>query len=88
MDIFDDYKYLFFMCGGVITTGGLFLFVMNVYNYNRLEKANRGKETEQNQNSVENQEQASGSEAQMELMDSEVKETNTALTQHSQLGSN
>ncbi|XP_014822754.1 PREDICTED: monocarboxylate transporter 2-like isoform X1 [Poecilia mexicana] len=68
VDIFDDYKYLFFMCGGVITTGGLFLFVMNVYNYNRLEKANRGKDTAQNHNTVENQEQASSSEAQMELM--------------------
>lgn len=87
MDIFDDYKYLFFMCGGVITTGGLFLFVMNFYNYNRLEKANRGKETKQNRNTVENQERASR-EAQMELMDSEVKETNMAQPEYSQLGSN
>lgn len=66
------------MCGGVITTGGLFLFIMNVYNYKRLDKAKRGKGTEQNQNTVENQEQASSSEAQMELMNPEVNDMNTA----------
>uniref|UniRef100_A0A146QYT1 Major facilitator superfamily domain-containing protein 4-B n=1 Tax=Fundulus heteroclitus TaxID=8078 RepID=A0A146QYT1_FUNHE len=78
VDVFGDYKYLFFMCGGVITTGGLFLFVMNVYNYNRLDRASRGDDAEQNQNTTENQEQVSSSEAQMELMDPEANETNTA----------
>ncbi|XP_015240749.1 PREDICTED: monocarboxylate transporter 2-like [Cyprinodon variegatus] len=76
VDIFGDYKYLFLMCGGVITTGGVFLLIMNVYNYNRLDKAKRGNSseqnqnnTEQNQNTIENQEQESSSEAQRELMD-------------------
>ncbi|XP_061689798.1 monocarboxylate transporter 2-like isoform X2 [Syngnathoides biaculeatus] len=38
VDIFGDYKYLFFLCGGVIVTGGIFLFIMNIYNYHMLEK--------------------------------------------------
>ncbi|XP_061730928.1 monocarboxylate transporter 2-like isoform X2 [Nerophis ophidion] len=41
VDIFEDYKYLFFMCGAVIVTGGLFLFVMNFYNYHMIEKQRR-----------------------------------------------
>lgn len=76
VDIFGDYKYLFLMCGGVITAGGVFLFIMNVYNYNRLDKAKKGNSSEQNQNNmeqnqntIENQEQESSSEAQRELMD-------------------
>ncbi|CAL8336553.1 unnamed protein product [Merluccius merluccius] len=33
-----DYRYLFIMCGAVIVTGGLFLFVMNVYNYHLMDR--------------------------------------------------
>ncbi|KAF3689556.1 Monocarboxylate transporter 2 [Channa argus] len=57
VDIFGDYKYLFFMCGSVIVTGGLFLFIMNIYNYYMLEKENRAMDREQNQNNIENQDQ-------------------------------
>lgn len=32
---------MFIMCGAVITTGGLFLFVMNVYNYHLIDKKRR-----------------------------------------------
>ncbi|XP_077386661.1 monocarboxylate transporter 2-like [Festucalex cinctus] len=38
VDKFGDYKYLFFLCGAVIVSGGIFLFVMNIYNYHMLEK--------------------------------------------------
>ncbi|KAL6111849.1 uncharacterized protein ACO6RY_08735 [Pungitius sinensis] len=57
VDIYDDYKYLFFMCGSVIVTGGLFLFVMNIYNYHMLEKEKPAKVREQNQITMENQDQ-------------------------------
>lgn len=42
VDIFDDYQYLFFLCGAVIVSGGIFLFVMNLYNYRRLENERAG----------------------------------------------
>ncbi|KAF7208214.1 monocarboxylate transporter 2 [Nothobranchius furzeri] len=58
VDVFHHYKYLFYMCGGVIIAGGVFLFVLNVYNYHMLEKENLEKTTEPNQNTLENQEQA------------------------------
>ncbi|KAM3877909.1 monocarboxylate transporter 2-like [Diretmus argenteus] len=38
VDVFGEYKYIFFMCGSVNVTGGLFLFVMNMYNYHMLDK--------------------------------------------------
>ncbi|KAM8916843.1 monocarboxylate transporter 2-like isoform 2-T2 [Spinachia spinachia] len=57
VDIFNDYKYLFFMCGSVIVTGGLFLFVMNIYNYYVLEKEKPAKVREQKQITIENQDQ-------------------------------
>ena len=64
MDVFGDYKYLFFMCGAVIVAGGVFLFVMNVYNYHMLEKEKTGKKSQQGQN-MENQGQVSISEAEV-----------------------
>ncbi|XP_061902960.1 monocarboxylate transporter 2-like isoform X3 [Entelurus aequoreus] len=50
LDVFDDYKYLFLMCGAVIVTGGLFLFVMNFYNYHMLEKQRRRQLNPKNHN--------------------------------------
>lgn len=86
VDVFGDYKYLFFMCGSVIVTGGLFLFVMNIYNYHMLGKENTAKGIEQNQNNTENQDRVSVLEAETkqtresetELTDPEAKETNGA----------
>lgn len=57
MDVFHDYKYLFFMCGSVILTGGLFLLVMNVYNYRQLQKEEAAKDTEREQKDSENPDQ-------------------------------
>ncbi|KAL3059090.1 hypothetical protein OYC64_011092 [Pagothenia borchgrevinki] len=84
VDIFGDYKYLFFMCGTVILTGGLFLFIMNIYNYHMLEKEKPGKDGEQNQLNVESQEHVSAlevemkhtPEAEMERSEPEAKEAN------------
>ncbi|KAM4612959.1 monocarboxylate transporter 2-like [Polymixia lowei] len=44
VDFFNDYKYLFIMCGAVILTGGVFLFVMNIYNYHMLDKERAAKD--------------------------------------------
>ncbi|KAM4587760.1 monocarboxylate transporter 2-like isoform 2-T2 [Odontesthes bonariensis] len=77
VDVFGDYKYLFFMCGTVIVTGGLFLFVMNVYSYHMLEKERTAKLRQQDQKSMENQEQMSTSEAQIEITEPETAELNT-----------
>ncbi|CAJ1051436.1 monocarboxylate transporter 2-like [Xyrichtys novacula] len=73
VDVYHDYKYLFLMCGSVILTGGLFLFVMNIYNYHMLDK--------------ERQKQVRASEVEMKLTpqagtgqtEPEAKERNVAL---------
>lgn len=66
VDVFGDYKYLFLMCGSVIVTGGLFLFVMNIYNYHMLDKEKAAKNNEQGQKETENQDKANASEVEME----------------------
>lgn len=53
------------MCGSVIVTGGLFLLVMNVYNYHMVEKENRAKDREQKQNGVEDQDELSALDPEM-----------------------
>ncbi|KAM9362206.1 monocarboxylate transporter 2-like [Symphorus nematophorus] len=81
VDIFGDYKYLFLMCGSVITTGGLFLFVMNIYNYHMLKKEQTAKDREQNHKTIENQdhvEMLQTPEAAKELTEPEAKENNGA----------
>ncbi|XP_051932424.1 monocarboxylate transporter 2-like [Hippocampus zosterae] len=42
VDLFDDYQYLFLLCGAVIASGGIFLFVMNLYNYRRPQNERAG----------------------------------------------
>ena len=46
------------MCGAVILTGGLFLFVMNVYNYHRLDKKGKAKDQELQGGDSQQQEKA------------------------------
>lgn len=82
MDIFDDYKYLFFLCGGVTVTGGVFLFVMNIYNYYMLDKEKLAKDRELNlktmEDQVSNSEMKPNPEAEMERTEPEAKEKNGA----------
>ncbi|XP_016333942.1 monocarboxylate transporter 2-like [Sinocyclocheilus anshuiensis] len=33
VDIFMNYKYMYFACGMMMLAGGIFLFIMNYYNY-------------------------------------------------------
>ncbi|KAK7128615.1 hypothetical protein R3I94_016995 [Phoxinus phoxinus] len=40
VDIFMDYKYMYFACGVMMLVGGIFLFIMNYYNYRWLEEEN------------------------------------------------
>ncbi|XP_069499888.1 monocarboxylate transporter 2-like [Ambystoma mexicanum] len=41
VDAFGDYKYMFYKCGAVMMIAGLFLFIMNYYNYRMLENEER-----------------------------------------------
>lgn len=38
VDIFKDYKYMYFACGLMMLVPGLFLFIMNYFNYRWLEQ--------------------------------------------------
>ncbi|KAJ1109941.1 hypothetical protein NDU88_007298 [Pleurodeles waltl] len=42
VDTFGDYKYLYYKCGAVMLLAGIFLFIMNYYNYRMLEKEEVG----------------------------------------------
>uniref|UniRef100_A0A667Y6A8 Monocarboxylate transporter 2-like n=1 Tax=Myripristis murdjan TaxID=586833 RepID=A0A667Y6A8_9TELE len=65
VDITGDYKYLFIMCGSVILTGGVFLFVMNMYNYHMLDKERAMKEMGQNHEPKDNHDQENGTMMQL-----------------------
>lgn len=41
VDIFMDYKYMYYACGVMMLLPGIFLFIMNYYNYHRLDKEER-----------------------------------------------
>ena len=38
VDIFMDYKYMYYACGVMMLLPGIFLFVMNYFNYQRLDQ--------------------------------------------------
>ncbi|XP_053340229.1 monocarboxylate transporter 2-like [Clarias gariepinus] len=44
VDMFGDYSYMFYMCGAVMLTAGLFLFAMNFYNYRRRDTIRHARE--------------------------------------------
>uniref|UniRef100_A0A8C7NJU1 Major facilitator superfamily (MFS) profile domain-containing protein n=1 Tax=Oncorhynchus mykiss TaxID=8022 RepID=A0A8C7NJU1_ONCMY len=86
VDTFGDYKYLYLMCGAVMVFAGLFLFVMNIYNYRMLERERRqeeGQVEEGCESQEQDQEQGLGlrergetsSEEQGEGDESEAEET-------------
>ncbi|KAE8612583.1 hypothetical protein XENTR_v10012903 [Xenopus tropicalis] len=47
VDAFGDYKYMYFECGAIMVLAGLFLFVMNYYNYRMLEKEEKEKQAKE-----------------------------------------
>lgn len=44
VDIFMDYKYMYFTCGLIMLVPGLFLFIMNFFNYRWLEQEQQKQE--------------------------------------------
>lgn len=64
------------MCGSVILCGGLFLAIMNMYNYHMLKKEGAAKDSEQNETNTENQDkvQLQTIETVMEKVESETKQ--------------
>lgn len=57
------------MCGSVILIAGLFLFIMNIYNYHMLKKKKTAKDSEQNQKNTENQDQVEMKQTTEEVME-------------------
>ncbi|KAL7864571.1 hypothetical protein AOLI_G00159910 [Acnodon oligacanthus] len=47
VDIFMDYKYMYYACGVMMLVPGLFLFVMNFFNYRWLEKEEQERKREE-----------------------------------------
>ncbi|XP_036447632.1 monocarboxylate transporter 2 [Colossoma macropomum] len=47
VDIFMDYKYMYYACGVMMLVPGLFLFIMNFFNYRWLEKEERERKQEE-----------------------------------------
>lgn len=41
VDIFQDYKYMYIACGVMMLVAGIFLFIMNYYNYKKLDEEER-----------------------------------------------
>ncbi|NXL84204.1 MOT2 protein, partial [Alectura lathami] len=52
IDTFGDYKYMFIKCGTVMVLAGVFLFIMNYYNYHMLAKEKKRKAEEEDPKSV------------------------------------
>ncbi|KAL8212742.1 UNVERIFIED_CONTAM: hypothetical protein K2H54_057432 [Gekko kuhli] len=46
IDVSGDYKFMFIKCGIVMVLAGLFLFIMNYYNYRMLAKEEKKKKCE------------------------------------------
>ncbi len=44
VDIFGDYKYMYYACGVVMLSCGIYFFVMNYYNYRKLDEERRQSE--------------------------------------------
>ncbi|KAJ8016744.1 hypothetical protein DPEC_G00010540 [Dallia pectoralis] len=45
VDVFHDYKYMYWACGVMMLSPGIFLFIMNYFNYKRLDQEEREKQS-------------------------------------------
>uniref|UniRef100_A0A3P9AF79 Major facilitator superfamily (MFS) profile domain-containing protein n=1 Tax=Esox lucius TaxID=8010 RepID=A0A3P9AF79_ESOLU len=45
VDVFDDYKYMYWACGIMMLSPGIFLFIMNYFNYKRLDQEERQRQS-------------------------------------------
>lgn len=41
MDVFKDYKYMYYACGVMVLVSGISLFIMNFYNYRMLDREDK-----------------------------------------------
>lgn len=41
VDVFGDYKYMYYACGVMMLVPGIFFFIMHYYNYRRLDEEQR-----------------------------------------------
>ncbi|KAG2470793.1 MOT1 protein, partial [Polypterus senegalus] len=73
VDAFGDYKYMYYVCGAVMLLAGIFLFIMNYYNYRLLEKEEKEREKEEEEEKVELE--IPGSEACCESEETNEKPT-------------
>ena len=53
VDIFGDYKYMYYECGVLMLVPGIFFFIMHYYNYKKLDEERRQSETGEMETSEE-----------------------------------
>lgn len=41
VDVFGDYKYMYYACGVMMLVPGIFFFIMHYYNYKKLDEERR-----------------------------------------------
>ncbi|XP_056589050.1 monocarboxylate transporter 2 isoform X2 [Triplophysa dalaica] len=75
VDIYKDYKFIHFTCGGMLLTSGVFLFIMNYYNYRQLENKEKASKKEQqisSANQLPAREEANDKEAAVNMRSEEA----------------
>lgn len=75
MDIYKDYKFIHFTSGGMLLTSGVFLFIMNYYNYRQLENKEKASKKEQqisSANQLPAREEANDKEAAVNMRSEEA----------------
>lgn len=45
VDVFDDHKYMYWACGAMMLAPGIFLFIMNYFNYKQLDQEERERQS-------------------------------------------
>ncbi|KAA0706877.1 Monocarboxylate transporter 2 [Triplophysa tibetana] len=75
VDIFKDYKFIHFTSGGMLLTSGVFLFIMNYYNYRQLENEEKASKKEiqiSSANQLPAREEANDKEAPVNMRSEEA----------------
>lgn len=71
VDIFHDYKYMYYACGVMMLVPGIFLFIMNYFNYKWLaQEAKQSGRVEEEQGALEELRELRRSSGQKELEES------------------
>ncbi|XP_028680872.2 monocarboxylate transporter 2-like [Erpetoichthys calabaricus] len=75
VDAFGDYKYMYYVCGAVMLLAGIFLFIMNYYNYRLLEKEEKEREKKEEDEEEKVELEIPGSEVCCESEETNEKPT-------------